>query len=688
MVLSQIMVAYAVAKYDFKFRKLIYNVAVIVMLIPIVGSLASEVQFATTLGLRNSLIGLCIMRCKYTGIYANSGYIALNQCLSGNVYYYDETATLCDSWNYGENGEMVKRFHEYVSKVCKHCGAIDNEGVSYAYDSEKDCYYVADNATLDRETVKILDEYNDGINGTKPVSYVMASAFQFNKSIVKVILPDSVTTVCGSAFFGCEKLETVVMPGVLETTGINVFCRSPLVSTVVVNPNANFYRKTFVTDTADYVPKIDVLIYGSENKITFGTENNMLTGNIAFYTEKQGGCATWCYDYDGETIVRSEHSAHNYVNGKCEYCESFDAQGVVYGYDSVKDCYYVANNVAFEGATVNVLGEYNDGTNGTKPVSYVVDKAFESNRHVTKIILPENVTVVGGYAFFGCTNLETVIMPGVIETTGINVFCRSPKVTTVVVNPNAHFYRKTFITDTADYTPSLDLCIYGTENNITMSENNMVANVYYLKADPTAADAGNFAQDGVTVIKSSLISEGIAYAYDADKDCYYVANNARLNKETVNILAQYNDGEHGIKDVTYVEGDAFQGNTKIVTVILPESVTSIGGSAFFGCTKLATLVMAGVTETTGINVFYNCTSLTKVVVNGEAQFSRKTFYVGEIADYVAQVDLYIAGESNNITFGDTNNMLSSNVYFYSTEETAYTWYYGADGLPVLRAAQN
>ena len=68
-IMTQVMVAYAVSKYEFKFRKLIYNVAVIVMLIPIVGSLASELQFAETLGLRNSLIGVCVMKCKYTGIY-------------------------------------------------------------------------------------------------------------------------------------------------------------------------------------------------------------------------------------------------------------------------------------------------------------------------------------------------------------------------------------------------------------------------------------------------------------------------------------------------------------------------------------------------------------------------------------------------------------------------------------------
>ena len=66
---TQVMVAYACAKYTFKGRKLLYNVAIVVMIIPIIGSLASEMQFANTLGLRNNLFGVCVMRCKYPGIY-------------------------------------------------------------------------------------------------------------------------------------------------------------------------------------------------------------------------------------------------------------------------------------------------------------------------------------------------------------------------------------------------------------------------------------------------------------------------------------------------------------------------------------------------------------------------------------------------------------------------------------------
>lgn len=66
---TQIMVAYAIAKYDFRLKPLLYGVAVIVMLLPIIGSLASEVQMAHTFNFRNNLLGICLMKCKYAGLY-------------------------------------------------------------------------------------------------------------------------------------------------------------------------------------------------------------------------------------------------------------------------------------------------------------------------------------------------------------------------------------------------------------------------------------------------------------------------------------------------------------------------------------------------------------------------------------------------------------------------------------------
>ena len=61
--------AYFCAKYDYKYSKIVYNVVVIVMAIPIVGSLPSEIRVAKTLGLFDHIYGLWIMRANTLGIY-------------------------------------------------------------------------------------------------------------------------------------------------------------------------------------------------------------------------------------------------------------------------------------------------------------------------------------------------------------------------------------------------------------------------------------------------------------------------------------------------------------------------------------------------------------------------------------------------------------------------------------------
>ena len=92
---SEIIMAYAIAKYDFKLKKFFYGVAVVVMLIPIIGSLASEVKFADALHLKDSFLGVFIMKCKFTGIYFLVFYAAFKSI----------------SWTYAEAAQIDGASH-------------------------------------------------------------------------------------------------------------------------------------------------------------------------------------------------------------------------------------------------------------------------------------------------------------------------------------------------------------------------------------------------------------------------------------------------------------------------------------------------------------------------------------------------------------------------------------------------
>lgn len=61
--------SYFCARYKYKFSKLMYSMVLIVMIIPVVGNLPSEIQMAKTLNLYNQLWGLWIMRANFLGMY-------------------------------------------------------------------------------------------------------------------------------------------------------------------------------------------------------------------------------------------------------------------------------------------------------------------------------------------------------------------------------------------------------------------------------------------------------------------------------------------------------------------------------------------------------------------------------------------------------------------------------------------
>lgn len=64
-----LVVAYLVVKYNYKFSKFIYAVALLIMIIPIIGSSASELTLLRRLGLYNRIFGNYIQKFNFTGMY-------------------------------------------------------------------------------------------------------------------------------------------------------------------------------------------------------------------------------------------------------------------------------------------------------------------------------------------------------------------------------------------------------------------------------------------------------------------------------------------------------------------------------------------------------------------------------------------------------------------------------------------
>ena len=94
---------------------------------------------------------------------------------------------------------------------------------------------------------------------------------------------------------------------------------------------------------------------------------------------------------------------------------------------------------------------------------------------------------------------------------------------------------------------------------------------------------------GVTMYAHYI--EAFKFVYLPNSDSYSVVKSDKLSSSAlthVKIPAYYDDGEHGSKKVTIVDGYAFSGCSKLTEISIPDTVTTIAvmSSAFKDCSKL------------------------------------------------------------------------------------------------------
>ena len=88
--------AYTTSRFNFKFDKVVYNTVIITMILPIVGSLPSELRMAKLFGLYNKLYGMFVMKAHFLGMY----YLVFHAMFRGIPKDYDEAAYIDGANNF------------------------------------------------------------------------------------------------------------------------------------------------------------------------------------------------------------------------------------------------------------------------------------------------------------------------------------------------------------------------------------------------------------------------------------------------------------------------------------------------------------------------------------------------------------------------------------------------------------
>ena len=278
---------------------------------------------------------------------------------------------------------------------------VNADGVTIYYN------YISDGTEL--EVVKAGNGYAGEVNipdkvtyngNTLPVTRIGAYAFQGCYNMTSVTIPNSVTTIGNNAFLDCTGLTSVYI------TDLASWCKIAFSSNPLSYAHHLFLNGEEIKDLVipNSVTSIGHYAFWSCSGLTSVTIPNSVTtiGNGAFRD---------CTSLTSVTIPNSVTSIGGSAFSGCTGLTS------VYITDLAAWC-----KIDFSDSESNPL--------------YSAHHLLLNSEEVKDLVIPNNVTTIGGWAFRGCEGLTSVTIPNSVTTIGHSALAYCTGLTSVTI-PNS-----------------------------------------------------------------------------------------------------------------------------------------------------------------------------------------------------------------------------------------------------------